>query len=151
MFDKHLVFTDLLFDNAEEAIRFGADKLYQAGYIKETFADSVVEREKEFPTGLPTEPFGIAIPHTDRSFVKKSGVCCMKMKKPVSFQQMGNGDETIAAHFVLLLAISDSSEHMNLLSGLMELFTNKELLMKLEQAKSEEEIIAILEKAGNVE
>ncbi len=147
MIDKQLVFTDLEFDNAEEVIRFGADKLCKAGYTKETYGDSVVEREKEFPTGLPTEPFGIAIPHTNSSFVKKSGICCIKLKKPVVFHQMGNGEENIEAHFVILLAISDSSEHLELLSGLMELFTNEELLTQIEEAENEEKIAEILEKA----
>lgn len=150
MFDKNLIFTNLTFRDAEEAIRYGAGKLYQEGYVKETYEDSVVNREKEFPTGLPTEPFGIAIPHTDRSYVKKSGVCCMKLNRPVAFRQMGAGEESVAAHFVLLLAISDSSKHMDLLSGLMELFTNAELLQQLDQAEDRTEIAEILEKAGGV-
>ena len=147
MFDRKLVFRELYFENAEEAIRFGAEKLYQAGYVTEMYADSVVEREREFPTGLPTEPFGVAIPHTDSTFVKQSGICCMKLKEPLDFQQMGNGDETVSAHFVLLLAISGGAEHMVLLSGLMELFSNEELLVQLGQAVSEEEIVSVLEKA----
>lgn len=147
MFDRNLVFRELRFGSAEEAIRFGAEKLYHAGYVTETYADSVVEREREYPTGLPTEPFGVAIPHTDSIFVKKSGICCMKLKEPLIFQQMGDGEETVSVHFVLLLAISDGAEHMELLSSLMELFSNEELLIQLEQAANEEEIVSVLEKA----
>ncbi len=146
MFEKNLVFGEQLFKNAEEAIRFGAAKLFVAGYVTEGYADSVVEREREFPTGLPTVPYGIAIPHTDSRFVKKSGICCMRLKEPLSFRQMGAGEETIEVYFVLLLAISDGAEHMDLLSGLMELFSNEELLEQLERAADEEGIIEILEK-----
>ncbi len=146
MFDRNLVFSGLHFDNVEGAIRFGAEKLYQSGYVTKAYADSVVEREREFPTGLPTQPFGIAIPHTDSSFVKQSGICCMRLNKPLPFRQMGDGEETIAVRMILLLAISNGTEHIDLLSGLMELFSNEELLVQLEQAKDEAEIISVLEK-----
>jgi len=151
MFDRNLVFRELHFADAEEAIRFGAEKLYRGGYVTEAYADSVVERERKFPTGLPTEPFGIAIPHTDHAFVKQSGICCMKLKEPLFFRQMGNEEETVTVRFVMLLAVSGGEEHIDLLSGLMELFSNEELLTELDRAADEEEIVAVLEKAkGNI-
>ena len=66
-FGKSLVFIDVAFDTAEQVIRFGADELYKTGYVKESYGASVAERERDFPTGLPTEPYGIAIPHTNSS------------------------------------------------------------------------------------
>lgn len=146
MFERNLVFGEKLFENAEEAIRFGAEKLFFAGYVTEGYADSVVKREKEFPTGLPTVPFGIAIPHTDSAFVKKSGICCMRLKKPLPFRQMGDGEAVIEVYFVLLLAISDGAEHVDLLSGLMELFSSEDTLEQLRRATDEEGIIEILER-----
>jgi len=64
------------------------------GYVSEEFAEDVWEREKIFPTGLPTQPFGVAIPHADPDHVKQSAVCLGILNSPVFFNQMGMESST---------------------------------------------------------
>ena len=39
--------------------------------MKETFGQALIDREAVFPTGLKTETFEIAIPHTDVEHVEE--------------------------------------------------------------------------------
>ena len=48
----------------EEAIHLTAGALLEKGYVKDTFEENCIKREKVFPTGLNTE-LPIAIPHTE--------------------------------------------------------------------------------------
>lgn len=146
-FEKSLVFTDLAFENADQVIRFGANELYKSGYVKESYGESVAAREREFPTGLPTEPYGIAIPHTNSSHVLKNGLCMLRLKSPVRFRQMGDEEAAVDARLVILLAVESGDGHMDLLTDLMELFSDEELLEKLASAGTREEILELLEKA----
>ena len=52
-------------DNFEDLIYKLSLKLIETGDVLEEFPNEVIKREKVFPTGLPTNPFGVAIPHTD--------------------------------------------------------------------------------------
>jgi len=47
-----LVYPKFHADNREEALRKLVDFTFTKGYVKETYLDAVLEREKVFPTGL---------------------------------------------------------------------------------------------------
>lgn len=59
-----------------------SDVLYQNGFVKSTFKDAVIEREKEFATGLPTHLCSVAIPHTDVEHINNRtiGVAILEKK-----------------------------------------------------------------------
>lgn len=59
--------------------------LVEKGWVKDTYPGAVIEREKVFPTGLPMEAMGVAIPHTDAIHVNKKAVFCGILDKPVDF------------------------------------------------------------------
>ncbi len=64
----------------EDAIRQLGKVMFDKGYVKDTYVDAVITREKSFPTGLPTEEVKVAIPHTDTTHVNSScdWRCCFK-------------------------------------------------------------------------
>jgi galactitol PTS system EIIA component len=70
------IFTDLEVSNKEEALRILADSLLDQGFIHDSFYESLIKREKNFPTGLETYDMGIAIPHTEPQHVKPRFYCC---------------------------------------------------------------------------
>lgn len=53
----------------EEAIRLCGQAIADAGYADETFMNACIEREKEYPTGLPSE-VPVAIPHSKVEGIK---------------------------------------------------------------------------------
>ena len=65
IFREDIVWLDQEFESQESFYREIADRLYKKGLVKETFGQALIDREAVFPTGLKTETFEIAIPHTD--------------------------------------------------------------------------------------
>ena len=62
--------------------------LIDAGFVHESYKDAVIERERVFPTGLPTQGINVAIPHTDSIHVKKEGFLVGVLEQPVTFEMM---------------------------------------------------------------
>ena len=117
-------------------------------FVKETYIDAVINRERMYSTGLPTKGISVAIPHTDSSHVEKSAVAVAVLDKPVKFGLMGGEDnKEIDAKIVFLLAISDPKAQIELLKKLMKLFQNIEMLEKIASANSEEKIYDYLTRA----
>ena len=71
IFREDIVWLDQEFESQESFYREIADRLYKKGLVKETFGQALIDREAVFPTGLKTETFEIAIPHTDVEHVEE--------------------------------------------------------------------------------
>ena len=63
-FEERVALFGVEASSSEEVIKIAADELYKRGIVKEDFYEHVMLREKEFPTGLATAKYGVAIPHT---------------------------------------------------------------------------------------
>jgi len=124
---EDLIFTRKHFENKEEVIRFLAEQLKQKGYVHETFADAVVEREEKYPTGLYLGRINVAIPHTDTKHVKQSGVAILTLDNPVIFNKMDDPSQTIPVLIIFLLAVSEPNEYVQFLSKLAENFFKEEI------------------------
>lgn len=146
-FDKRTVKARVKANSHEEILRQLATMLYQAGYVAESFIDAIISREAIFPTGLPTEGYGVAIPHTDPHHVKEAMIAIATLEKPVNFKIMGNPDEEIEVTIVFMLAMRDSSSQLQLLSNLMSVIQDIGLLKRIYASESEEELLAILNDA----
>ena len=128
--------------DSAEAIRITGDTLNKEGCVKNTFVDACLEREKMFPTGLPTE-IGIAIPHCDSIHVNKSAICLLRPKQPVMFENMGGDEEPVKCELVMNLALKKQSDQVVLLGRIINMVQDKEVLKSLinEKPKKAEEII----------
>jgi PTS system galactitol-specific IIA component len=115
--------------------------LEKGGYVKETFAKAVLEREIIFPTGLPTQPVGIAIPHTDCEHVKKGAIAVGILKTPVVFQEMGSLDSNVEVSIISVLAIENPDYLVNTLRQLATVFQNENFLLNLQQASTQQEVL----------
>ncbi|WP_339194168.1 PTS sugar transporter subunit IIA [Aeribacillus sp. FSL W8-0870] len=122
-----------------------SDTLYKHGFVKDTFKNAVLEREAQFPTGLPLTSVGVAIPHTDAHHVARTAIGVAILKKPVEFSAMGSPDDKVHASIILMLAMDDGKKQIELLQSLMEFFQKEEKLLALKEMKSEKEIAAYLE------
>ncbi|MFZ7132267.1 MAG: PTS sugar transporter subunit IIA [Eubacteriales bacterium] len=116
--------------------------------IKKEYVDAVIEREKIWPTGLPTQPIGVAIPHADgKNLVNKSSLAIAVLKEPILFNEAGGSDDKKINVKVIFLISMDSSEgQIAILQALNRLFLDKEYLSKMGCAKSSKEVIGILSK-----
>jgi len=120
----------------DEAVLKLASLLEAGGYVKNSFGRAVLEREKVFPTGLPTEPVGIAIPHTDCEHVNRAAIAVGILPETVAFQEMGCLDESyVDVHAIVVLAIHDPKAVTGVLRELAMSFQDAEFLLGLKEAK----------------
>lgn len=111
----------------EEAIRLCGQAIADAGYADETFMNACIEREKEYPTGLPSE-VPVAIPHSKVEGIKDNCLCFLRLKNPVTFYRMDSDEESIETTAVFNLAIKDGDQHLEFLQTLMQAVMNKEVV-----------------------
>lgn len=145
--DKELIFLDLDVQCSDDIMDVVGGTLVKAGYCKPDYVDALKKREKEFPTGIDTGIIGIAIPHTAVDHVNSGKIAIARLEKSVPFHQMGNDDEVVDVKLVFMLAVDDPKRHLEKLQGIVEVIQDEDILRKLLNAKSEEDMIgAIREK-----
>lgn len=128
----------------EEAIRMCGEALYQAGLVSKQFGELCVNREKEYPTGLPTE-IPTAIPHAKDEGITESSVCFLKLDKPVVFNRMDDDSQVVNTDMIFNLAIKDPNEHLKALQNMMSFLNDPEALLKC-KTLSDGELIDYLQK-----
>ena len=138
--DRNLIFLHQEATSREEIIGRLAFAMQAMGYIGLDYEQAVLDREKDYPTGLPCEEVFVAIPHAFSGDVKKTGVAVAVLDKPVDFVNMGDPDEILPCSMVFLLCNAESADsHIDDLQELMGMFSSPELLKKLYNAKDVEE------------
>ena len=145
--DKELILGPIDARTDEAAIRKVARALRRAGYVGAGYTNAVLKREREFPTGLPTEGAGVAIPHCDAGHVLKPTVACATLLHPVKFGLMAGEDgETVDVDIILMLAIQDPQEQLDVLKRVCTVVQDPELLITLKAATDKEQVLHILER-----
>jgi PTS system galactitol-specific IIA component len=139
-----LVVLDLLVSSKEEALKAVGEALIKAGYAKDNYVEGLIKREKDFPTGLDMGGCGVAIPHTDASYVLKPGLAFGVLKIPVTFTAMGTDDEYVEARLICAMAIDDPNAHLDMVEEILNLLRDKSALESLAKAKNPEEFISII-------
>lgn len=131
--------------DAFDAIRQLTAALVKTGHVMPGFAADVWTREQTFPTGLPTQPLAVAIPHADPDHVNRSAVCIGILSSPVRFGQMGtDGSTTLDAHLLFMLAIKEREKQVEMIQQLMTLIQTGSLLEGLMRVKDSAEAIALI-------
>lgn len=141
---KELVLVDVEEADDVAVLARLSNLLYERGYVKETYRQAIQNREKQYPTGLPTETVGVAIPHTDAEHVNEEAIAIGILKKPVAFRLMGNMDEKIPVSLVFMLALKEPKMQLDMLQRLIALFQEKELLVGLQSVKNPQEVVDLL-------
>lgn len=145
---KNLVREDLVIFSGvktkREALSQLADILHAQGKVKGTYKEAVLQREADFPTGLETFPYGIAIPHTDSIHVNEPAVAISILEHKLPFIQMGSSDEEVQVEFIFMLALKKTEDQLELLQLFVELIQSEQVMEKLKNGKTEEEIIQII-------
>ncbi|MFV0380777.1 MAG: PTS sugar transporter subunit IIA [Breznakia sp.] len=140
MFQLELVNLDVVVKDKADFFQMLAKKLLEKGYVEETFEMAIMQREKNYPTGLKLENIAIAIPHTDVIHIKKAFVCVNRLASPIEFMQMGSDDVVLAVSDIFVLGIKEPKRQVKLLALLMELFSDREFIYRYRQASTEKEI-----------
>ena len=143
--DEAIIAQDCEVADREELINLLAGKLRAAGYVDETYGQATIARERIHPTGLPTKPFPIAIPHADADGVIDSAMAFASMKKPVDFCNMVEPEEELPAEMIFMIANNTPEEQVKVLRKLATLFGDPEKLVELKALTQTASIVSWFE------
>lgn len=147
--DKELILLNSSANSTDAIFEAIGSVMIAQGYANSEYVEGLKAREKEFPTGVPTGVIGVALPHTDASYVDESKIGLMTLENPVSFRIMGSDSDEIEVKVVFLLGCSDGEEHIHILQKIVELVQQQEFLNQLLQLQTVDEAYQLLE--GNLD
>lgn len=147
MLNREMIFPNLKAAGFEDALRKLGGAAIRAGYAKATYADALVEREKEYPTALDVNGYGVAIPHTPVEHVLGTVIPVAVLKEPVEFIQMGTDDETVGVRVIFMLTLAGKPgehDHLDQLQRIVSIIQDTGVLERLMAAKDAEEIMNVI-------
>ncbi|TDT63686.1 PTS fructose transporter subunit IIABC [Fonticella tunisiensis] len=139
---KDTIILELKSRTKAEVIDELVNKLYSAGKLndKDEYKKAILEREAQFTTGVGD---GVAIPHAKTSAVKTPALAYGYSREGIDYDSLDGKP----AHIFFMIAGSEgaNNEHLETLSRLSVMLMNEEFRRKIENAKSEEEILNIID------
>ena len=120
------------------------NKVFDLGFVKEEFGEKILERENVFPTGLNLGDYGVAIPHTDAEYIKEQFISVCTFNEPVVFSSMEDQDEKVPVNLAFVLGLNQPHSQLSVLTELMGIMQNKELVDKLMSSTDKEEVLKTL-------
>lgn len=132
-------------NSKEEIICRLSDYLYQKGYVNKEYQSATLERELEYPTGLPTKPVGVAVPHSKAENVLKPAVILAVSRNPVEFSEMGNASSNLQVGIVFMLALQGENRHLNFLKNIVNFCKQENNVTRLYQVSTKEEAYTIFQ------
>ncbi len=127
-----------------EALRILGQKLERQGFVKREYYKDLIKREEEYPTALRFPHINIAIAHSSPKDVFQSAIVVGKCSTPVAFHNMEKPEETIDVNVIFVLALKDSNEHIDMLSNLMEMFSDEHICRAIMETSSREEMYSLI-------
>ncbi|BBV68281.1 PTS sugar transporter subunit IIA [Kluyvera ascorbata] len=143
-FTPQLTFLDKHYNNSTDFFSSIFLLLKKQGYVQDSFLDAIIAREKAYPTALPTLPVAIALPHTDPQHIIRPFISVTRLSTPIAWQEMGNDDNTLYVHFIVLLGFVDHSSHLTALQKLMDCLADEEVVQTLREIDDVETFLCTL-------
>ena len=140
VFRKDLIWLDEEFETQTSFFEIMGKRLSEKGLVTEDFGQALIAREENFPTGLKTETYVIAFPHTDVEYVKEACISFIRFCRPIRFSHMGEPGIKVDAKFAFVLGITEPQKQVEVLSTLVKLISDEEMMARLEVMDSAEEI-----------
>ena len=93
---------------------------------------------------MPTQPYGIAIPHTDPEFIEQPFIAVARLKHSAVWKLMASEDEG-EVKVVFLLGFKHDDYHVQLLQKLMDLFMKDDFSNDLLYVETQEDCLHLVE------
>lgn len=133
------IFLGLTAQTKEEAIRFAGQKLVEKGYVKPTYVEAMLERERLTSTYLGES---IAVPHGTieaKDDVINTGIVFCQYPAGVQFGE----EEQDKAKIVIGIA-ARNNEHLDVIAKLTNALDDEKIIAKLATTNNIQEVLAIL-------
>lgn len=139
---KDTIILDLKATSKAEVIDELVNKLDSAGRLnnKEDYKNAILKRESEFSTGIGD---GIAIPHAKTAAVKTPALAFGRSVSGIDYDSLDGNPANI--FFMIAASEGANSTHLETLSRLSTMLMNPDFKAKLLEAKSEDEILSLVD------
>lgn len=128
----------------EELLTELGEYAIEQGLAKEGFAEGLLDREKNFPTGIQALT-GIAIPHSEQEYTNIPSIIVVLLERPTEFRPMGGGS-MVPVETVFMLLLNEAEKQVEMLGSIVEFIQDKERMKALHSAEKPEEILSSFEK-----
>ena len=143
-FSEKNIFIGLEFEKKEDVLTFLTEELTKQGYVQAAFKEAVLDREKIYPTGLPSLGAKIAIPHANHDLVNKTTIAMAVLNKPVTFFSMEDVTTPLDIEIVIMLAISEPHGQIEMLQRVVSIIQDEELTRQIVNSNSKPDILEML-------
>ena len=148
MLDEKLIVPQAKAKNNIEILTELANCLQTNGYVTDNYLEFLLKREKEFPTGLYLEKckYNIAIPHSEPEYVIRSGIAIATLENPVEFQRMDFPDKKVSVSIIIMLAVNQSVQHIELMAQLIAMIQRDALIENILHTHDTKELLDLFNK-----
>ncbi|MDY3829973.1 MAG: PTS sugar transporter subunit IIA [Erysipelotrichaceae bacterium] len=121
-----------------------SDELLKKNLVEPTFREAIEKREIQFPTGLVTSSYNVALNHVDSIHVKTNALFIYKLEKQIEYHQMDDPDSLLPVDMVFVLLIKDHDLQVKAISEVCTIWSNEKIMMELREKKEKDEVLALL-------
>jgi len=134
--DESLILVQDRAKTREEIIKKLGGLLQTKGFVKDSYIQAVLERERTYPTGLQAKVAGVAVPHTDTDHVNHPAIAIATLANPITFHVMGSPEDQVPVEIVIMLAVHDAKLVIPILRKVIFILENDQALLKMKNANS---------------
>lgn len=134
--DASCVQVNCTFETKDEVVSYMCNTLYEKGYVKEAFINSVLKREHLGSTDLASQ---VAIPHGNPMYVNKTIISILVLKTPIKWEE-----EYVRVVILLGVAQADIQLVKGILKEVYKLAASKEAVDKNFLNKDKKEVLRLL-------
>jgi len=134
---------------AEDALEQMSTMLLEKGYVKKSYSNAIIEREKKFPTGLKLQgEINVALPHADIEHVLRAALAVGVLEKAVEFRNMADPEERVEnVKMIFIPVITETHKYVEFLGFLVDnVFQETKTMKGLVKAKRKSDVLKILKK-----
>ena len=140
LLDESLVLLDVEATDWQDAVRKAAQPLVDNGKVTPSYVDDIIKGVNDLgPYIVITEH--VALPHArPESGALESAVGIVTLKEPVEFGSADNDP----VKFLFPLSAKDNDSHLGALQSLVELLSDPDFFVQLENAKTPQDVVELV-------
>ena len=133
---EEVIFINNSLNSREEVFHHVSNSLKEVGYVRDSFHESLLERESLGGTDLP---IGVAIPHGKLTDVNKTFVSIVKLDKKIHWQEY-----KVNLIFIIGIAKKDIKQTKRIISNIYNIINNEQILNELRRVNTTKEVEKII-------
>lgn len=141
---RELTKIDAQIESPTDLFQIMGPRFEELGYVNGDYIQSITTRENTYPTALPTEPYPIAIPHTEGGAILKPFIAPVRLANAIEWGDMSDPDNKLQVKLAFMLGFNEPGAHIELLQILMHNFQRGDWVEKLFAAPTEDEFFDVV-------